>query len=102
MLLRNACWRSDLVRLIRKLHAAGVHHHDVFGNTVAADHGTIWLVDFHKAELVPPGAICPGCDDEDSIMVLELEGVHSKHFGNSIDAVVKNRIRRPLKLSSTM
>ncbi|KAJ6504526.1 hypothetical protein DFH09DRAFT_1201007 [Mycena vulgaris] len=65
--------RSHLTHLIHRLHELGVHHHDVFGNTVVDDDGTIWLVDFGHAELVPAGSECFGCDDGDSLMVLDLE-----------------------------
>ncbi|KAJ7304739.1 hypothetical protein DFH08DRAFT_976536 [Mycena albidolilacea] len=65
--------RSKLAHSIRKLHEVGVHHHDVFGNTVIDEEGTIRLVDFDQAELVPPGTACSSCDDRDSLLVLELE-----------------------------
>lgn len=60
-----------VARIIRQLHDAGVHHHDVFGNTVIDEDGTIRLVDFDQAELVPPGTECAFCDDQDSLLVLE-------------------------------
>lgn len=71
----NRRWlcRSNLAHSIRKLHEVGVHHHDVFGNTVIDEEGAIRLVDFDQAELVPPGTACSSCDDRDSLLVLELE-----------------------------
>ncbi|KAF8146159.1 hypothetical protein K438DRAFT_1870458 [Mycena galopus ATCC 62051] len=65
--------RSNLAHSIHRLHEFGVHHHDVFGNTVIDEEGTIRLVDFDQAELVPPGTACFSCDDRDSLLVLELE-----------------------------
>jgi tRNA A-37 threonylcarbamoyl transferase component Bud32 len=59
--------------LIRQLHQLGIHHHDVFGHTLIDDHGTVRLVDFGQAELVPPDVVCDCCDDRDSLAVLELE-----------------------------
>ncbi|KAF7358244.1 hypothetical protein MVEN_00873300 [Mycena venus] len=55
--------RSNLANSIRKLHEVDVHHHDVFSNTVIDEEGTIRLVDFDQAELVPPGTACSSCDD---------------------------------------
>ncbi|KAJ7116640.1 hypothetical protein C8R44DRAFT_739326 [Mycena epipterygia] len=55
--------RFDLAQSIRRLHELGVHHHDVLGNTMIGEDGTIRLVDFGAAELVPLGATCNGCDD---------------------------------------
>ncbi|KAJ7326452.1 hypothetical protein DFH08DRAFT_941074 [Mycena albidolilacea] len=65
--------RFDLAHLIRQLHELGVHHHDVFGNTLIDKDGIIRLVDFGMGEMVPPGGICHNCDDRDSLIVLELE-----------------------------
>lgn len=74
----NGCFRSDLASTIRQLHKFGIHHHDMVGNTVVDEHGTVRLVDFHQAELVPPGANCPCCNDRDSLMVLELDVINSE------------------------
>ncbi|KAJ6470793.1 hypothetical protein C8R47DRAFT_752591 [Mycena vitilis] len=65
--------RLSLAESIRRLHAAGVHHHDVFGNTVIDHEGNIRLVDLDKAEVVPPGTHCSNCDDEYCLSLLSKQ-----------------------------
>ncbi|KAJ6473385.1 hypothetical protein C8R47DRAFT_1199730 [Mycena vitilis] len=62
--------RLSVVQAIHRLHAVGVHHHDVIGNTVVDHLGKIRLIDLDKAELVPPGTPCWNCDDEDCLFML--------------------------------